>query len=390
MHITETAIQQRNNTCFLFEPKKGTREAHILLQSAPGLSVTDAWIDIMTKLEKLEEELNFNTGSRLFFRVFLSDVLNQEKILREHFPEFFARSKRTNVSLVQQPPMPHSKLAVWVYEVDGEQKVESTENGNVFHSNGVTHVWTSGLMGSDSTNVFWQTESMFLKYMEVLKNYNADLLHHSLRTWVFVRDVDTVYQDVVKARRLVFQEQGLTPETHYVASTGIEGKNENPHQHVFMDAYSVIGLKPEQVQYLKAPTHLCPTHEYGVTFERGTSVTYGDRKHVYISGTASIDNSGEILFPESIKDQTRRMLENVEVLLTEAGCSLSDLAMALVYIRDIADFKTVNKIIEKVIPDVPFLVLVAPVCRPAWLVEMEGIAVKKIPEKITGINFQNY
>ncbi len=377
MHISETTIRQRNNTCFLFEPEKGTREAHILLQSVPGLSITDAWTDIMEKLEKLEEEQQFSTGNRLFFRVFLSDALNQEKILREHFPEFFDRSKRASVSVVQQPPMPHSKLAIWVYEVDGKQKVVSTENGNTFHSNGLTHVWTSGLMGSDSTNVFWQTESMFLKYMEVLKKFNADLLNHSLRTWVFVRDVDTVYQDVVKARRLVFEEQGLTPKTHFIASTGIEGKNENPHQHVFMDACSVIGLKPEQVQYMKAPTHLCPTHEYGVTFERGTSVIYGDRKHVYISGTASIDNSGEILFPESVKDQTIRMLENVEVLLCEAGCGLSDLAMVLVYIRDIADFETVNKIIEKALHDIPFLVLLAPVCRPAWLVEIEGIAVKK-------------
>ena len=31
------------------------------------------------------------------------------------------------------------------------------------------------------------------------------------------------------------------------------------------------------------------TYEYGVTFERGTAVTYGDRRHVFIAGTASID-----------------------------------------------------------------------------------------------------
>ena len=61
-----------------------------------------------------------------------------------------------------------------------------------------------------------------------------------------------------------------------------------------MDTYAVKGLQPGQIQFLYAPTHLNPTYEYGVTFERGTAVTYGDRKQIFISGTASIDNKGEI------------------------------------------------------------------------------------------------
>ena len=67
-----------------------------------------------------------------------------------------------------------------------------------------------------------------------------------------------------------------------------------------MDSYAVDGLEPGQIQFLYAPTHLNPTYEYGVTFERGTAVTYGDRKQVFISGTASIDNRGEIVYPGDI------------------------------------------------------------------------------------------
>lgn len=95
-------------------------------------------------------------------------------------------------------------------------------------------------------------------------------------------------------------------------------------------------------RFLHAPEYLNPTYEYGVTFERGTAVEYGDRKHIFISGTASIDNRGEVVYPGNIAGQTRRMLLNIEALLKEAGSSLADLAKMIVYLRDIADYPIVR------------------------------------------------
>lgn len=96
---------------------------------------------------------------------------------------------------------------------------------------------------------------------------------------------------VVKARNAeVFVTQNLTEKTHYIASTGIGGRHADPKVLVQMDTYAVAGLKPEQIHFLYAPTHLNPTYEYGVSFERGTYVDYGDRRQVFISGTASINN----------------------------------------------------------------------------------------------------
>ncbi len=65
---------------------------------------------------------------------------------------------------------------------------------------------------------------------------------------------------------------------------------------VMMDAYAISGVRKEQIRYLSAPDHLSPTHVYGVTFERGVSVAYQDRKHIIISGTASIDSAGKIVY----------------------------------------------------------------------------------------------
>ena len=66
----------------------------------------------------------------------------------------------------------------------------------------------------------------------------------------------------------------------------------------------------------------------------------------------------------------------VEALLKEAGSSLADLAKMIVYLRDIADYPIVRDLMEQQFPDVPKVIVLAPVCRPGWLIETECIAIK--------------
>ena len=192
-----------------------------------------------------------------------------------------------------------------------------------------------------------------------------------------MRDVDTQYNGLVKSRRECFTEQGLTSDTHYIASTGIGGTPADPKALIQLGAYALTGFQPQQQRYLYAPTHLNRTSDYGVTFERGTLMKYGDRNHAYISGTASIDNHGEVLYVGDIKRQTERMWENVEKLLEEGGMSYSDVMQIVVYLRDGADYQVVDNMFKTRFPDIPYVVTLAPVCRPTWLVEMECIAVKE-------------
>ena len=106
-----------------------------------------------------------------------------------------------------------------------------------------------------------------------------------------------------------------------------------------LDNYAVIGIDPKkQVKHLYAPTHLNPTYEYGVSFERGTRVDYGDRRQVFISGTASIDNKGNILHVGDIRKQTERMWENVDALLKEAECGFDDVSQMIVYLTEKPNF----------------------------------------------------
>ena len=186
---------------------------------------------------------------------------------------------------------------------------------------------------------------------------------------------------MVRARNQVFFTQGLTNNTHFIASTGIGGRMHDPNVLTMMDNYAVAGLKKEQIKYLYAPTHLNRTSDYGVSFERGTMVDYGDRRHVLISGTASINNKGMVVHQKDVVKQTRRMWENVEALLSVADCTFDDATHFIVYLRDSSDYAVVSELFRQRFPDKPTVIVRAPVCRPEWLIEMECMAVKAIENK---------
>ncbi|MDR1273560.1 MAG: hypothetical protein LBK12_03325, partial [Odoribacteraceae bacterium] len=203
----------------------------------------------------------------------------------------------------------------------------------------------------------------------------VDFSGEMIRTWIYVTDIDNRYARMVSVRKAFFDEVGLTARTHYLASTGIEASAAFPGALVIVDAYAVKGLLPGQVSFLRAADHLCPTDRYGVTFERGTAVTYGDRVHLFISGTASIDREGALLFPGDVTTQARRAIQNVEALLRKGGAGRMDVTHAIVYLRDAADRDAVAGVMEEWLPGVPTVHVRAAVCRPGWLVEIECSAI---------------
>lgn len=355
----------------IFEGSEGAIEYHALFSLTTSLPSFDEQVEILQKAytEMVAQKLKKGTIP-VFRRFFLSDTANQtEKIMEQE-----RENPSCALSIVQQPPMNGTKVALWAYLLsDAEVHFHSSTLYEVSH-NGYRHLWLGGLKNKAANSEF-QTRLLFNNYIVQLAEQQCSLLTNCIRTWLFVQNVDVNYAGVVKARREVFLTQNLTESTHYIASTGIEGRNADPDVHVQMDAYSVGGILPEQIQYLYAPTHLNPTYEYGVTFERGVAVTYGDRKHVYISGTASIDNQGEIVHSGNVLKQTGRMMENIDVLLQEAGATLKDVVQSIVYLRDPADYTSVHGYLQKKYPGLPYIIVLAPVCRPGWLIETECIAI---------------
>ena len=331
----------------------------------------------LTYVQQLEAVMNayhglldqFPDTQAVFKRYFLSDAANQADDIVVTDMTDCAKS------IIQQAPLDGPKIALWVYLMSNVQ-TGMTKSGlyEVRHGD-FRHLYNASAHNL-AANSEYQMRLLFNEYIMQLAEEGCTLSDNCIRTWLFVNDIDLNYGGVVRARNQVFFTQGLTVHTHFIASTGIGGRQGDPNVLSQMDNYAIAGIKPEQIHYLYAPTHLNRTSDYGVSFERGTYIDYADRRHVFISGTASINNKGEILFPKDVEKQTRRMWENVEALLKEADCSYDDVSEIIVYLRDVADYELVRSLFEERFPDKPYVIVHAPVCRPGWLVEMECMAVK--------------
>lgn len=352
----------------IFAPENSVDEMHVMLHVEPrGEEFGGQIARVYAAEERMMELDELRGASAVLKRYFLSDATNQRPLMKEE-PD-------CAYSFIQQPPLDGSKVGVWIYLQRGT-KVENVNGMVVSSHNGYKHLWKMG-MHEHKGDSAWQTESLLIDYEEALQQHGATLAQNCIRTWFFVRDVDTQYGGMVRARRENFEEQGLTSQTHFIASTGIGGLPADTRALIQLGTYALTGFKPEQQRYLYAPTHLNPTYEYGVTFERGTCMEYGDRAHVFISGTASINNKGEVVHVGDIVKQTERMWENVETLLKEADTTFDDVMQIIVYLRDLADYDVVSRKFAERFPDIPYIITLAPVCRPTWLIEMECMAVQQ-------------
>ena len=358
---------------FKYDADNGVSEYHVMIHARCPEDTYEQQLNAVVNAYFALLEGEIRGAVAVFKRYFLSDAANQSDMLLALTTE----SSDCALSIVEQPPLNGTKIALWAYLQSGVQ-TRVLHNGLFEVKHGAyRHLW-SGNAFNRAANSEYQTRLLLNDYVMQLMEQGCRLADNCIRTWFFVQNVDVNYAGVVKARNEVFVTQNLTEKTHYISSTGIGGRHADPKVSVQMDAYAVDGIKPGQVHFLYAPTHLNPTYEYGVSFERGTYVDYGDRRQVFISGTASINNKGEVVHPGNIRRQTERMWENVEALLKEAGCTFADLGQMIVYLRDMADYAVVKEMYDKRFPATPKVFVHAPVCRPGWLIEMECMGVKRL------------
>jgi enamine deaminase RidA (YjgF/YER057c/UK114 family) len=357
-----------------FSGAGGVMECHISVRMT-GADSMDPAECLERAYQRAMDFLGIDSASAVFRRIFCSDVSNQAEITHDIFSRFEGDCA---TSIIGQAPLPAAKFSLWAYHiVDPVTPLcKELDNQTLGVRRGpLTHYWSCGLVDGHEPGSHSQTRQVIESYDAWLQSCGMTMAGHVVRTWWFVQNIDADYQGLVEARREFFQTHGLTSDTHYIASTGIAGCNRDTGARVILDSHAIAGLRPEQVEYLCAPDHLCPTHDYGVTFERATAIGYADRRHVFLSGTASIDHHGRILHEGDVAAQLDRTMENIEALLAKAGANSGDLAHVIVYLRDPADAAKIAPLLHERLGSVPYVMVHAAVCRPGWLIEIEGIAV---------------
>jgi enamine deaminase RidA (YjgF/YER057c/UK114 family) len=364
-------------------------ESFISIATPEGLSFGAALADLTKRYASALDSMGLSDSTAVFCRIFLSDILNQKSALLGS-----ALCGRLNsscaLSIIEQKPIGSGQLSLLCYHLRNPQKAltkqlsqptaDGWRNDLLVKGSNYSLLLAANHTDGESVDAYSQTQAIFESLNSTVEQNEMSLLVNGIRTWVYVRDLDNHYKDMVRARREYFAARGLTDNTRYLASTGILGMTWSPERIVALDALSMGGLAPGQVIRMEALSHLRPTILYGVTFERGLRVRFGDRSHLYLSGTASINSEGEVLHEGDAELQTRRAVENVRALLEAQSATLADMAYVIAYVRNVHDRQQVGKVLDEALGGkVPLVLTEAAVCRPTWLMELEGVAI--IPDK---------
>lgn len=364
----------------IYSGEEGAEELHLIISPNVEGTFEEQLKAVELAYGLAQKQLNLNENNAVFRRFFVSDCKEQCPYLEASpIANISADSEAVAVSIVEQAPLPDQKIALWAYHLKDQAPLLKEQQGcsTLVTRPGIKQVWSCGLMASSEAELTSaeQTEAVFKQYLDELDRVPVKMTDEVLRTWIFVRDIDNNYKGMADARRRLFRAHGLTEETHFIASTGIEGAGSDPDSLILMDTYAAAGIEPEQICFLKAAEMLSPTSLYGVTFERGVSIDYGDRRHVFVSGTASIDKKGETLFVGQIERQIERSFDNVEALLKEGGVTVGDIAQMIVYLRNDEDCEFCRSYINERYPRLPYIMVRGAVCRQEWLVEAECLAI---------------
>ena len=98
---------------------------------------------------------------------------------------------------------------------------------------------------------------------------------------------------------------------------------------------------------------------------------------LFCSGQIPLDpKTGEMVGASDVKEQTRRVMQNLQAVLQAGGASFATVVKTTIYLKDLADFGTVNEIYGSYFKESPparATVQVAGLPRGS-LVEIDAIA----------------
>jgi len=253
--------------------------------------------------------------------------------------------------------------------------VEGRPCGRILRLPGHTLVTLSGISALQFAQATEQARACLEKAESVLKQFGAYFLSVA-RTWVWLRDILSWYDDFNRVRNKFFTERGLIgtgSRQSMPASTGI-GLSLADGSKCAMDLIAVLALQGSP-QFLPAVGKQQCALEYGSAFSRASRAITPAGQTVFVSGTASIDASGTTTCIADPSGQINTTIENVRAVLTDMHCRDEDVVQAVAYCKT----TEVEKIFNAVKADLPWplVTTICDICRPELLFEMEATAIIK-------------
>ncbi len=338
-------------------------------------------------LRALLSEQGLHGADVLTERLFFADIAAHNETVRQVRATTYAADRKdlpASTFLLQSPTAAGRliELQVYVlhplsatYGVEALAGLPSAAAGWRVTQPGQTHIHLQNLVGGDdlaTADFRTQCQDLFERLHGVLREHNVPV-QQLIRTWIYLRDLERDYDVLNEVRNACFAEWGVT---YLPASTGIEGGPHPTTWRICIDACISWGEGIQDIQVMHGDS-LGEASDYGSAFSRGLCVQRPDRTVLYISGTASIDRAGDVVHVGDIDGQCRRMLDNVDALLRPYGATLVDTVHAVTYLKERAYLPVFERVCrERDVPaDLLNTIVVADVCRPDWLCEIELTAV---------------
>jgi enamine deaminase RidA (YjgF/YER057c/UK114 family) len=222
-----------------------------------------------------------------------------------------------------------------------------------------------------------QTQRLIQRAAHLLQAQGASYLD-VVRTWFYLSDILAWYPEFNRSRTNIYGQLGILPgqgngRLKLPASTGIGGEVSTGAAGA-MDLLAVVG-PPESrppVRQLSSPGQP-EAFQYGSAFSRGALIWQPEVNLIQVSGTAAIDRHGQSLYPHDIRGQIDCTLEKIAVLIGQVGAGLTDVTAACVFVKHPEHAQVYQEqLTEWGLEDFPAVVMVADVCRPELLFEIDA------------------
>ena len=266
-----------------------------------------------------------------------------------------------------------------VYAIICEDKpqvitIDGKPCGRILRTNGHTLLTLSGICAPQFAQPTDQARACLEKAESALKQFKATFFSVA-RTWVWLKDILSWYDDFNRVRNEFFTERGLIGKDSrqsMPASTGI-GLSSADGGKCAIDLIATLGPKGSP-QFLPAVGKQQCALDYGSAFSRASRAITPGTETVFVSGTASIDASGATTHIGDPVGQINATIDNVRAVLADMNCTDQDVVHTVAYCKT----TEVEKIFNGLKSDLPWplVTTICDICRADLLFEMEATAVR--------------
>jgi enamine deaminase RidA (YjgF/YER057c/UK114 family) len=339
---------------------------------------------------------SINSGKKIFKLNFFIEANSKEEYIQFqqiiHHEVYNLLSENILLSVLAQPPL-SGKVIIEACFYDPlfwkTEFISRGENGAVLFEQEQSRILIGNVQSNVNANCSVNSENAFLQLKEIFRNGGFPV-NSIVRQWNYIENIlgfddnKQRYQEFNDVRSDFYGESFR--EKGYPAATGIGMKQGGIIiEFIAIQSDKLISLpidNPEQIAAHSYSKNVLVGEECILKttpkFERARFLELFGKKVIFISGTASIRGENTIGIGDPAL-QTEVTIDNIKQLYSDkvlSKISNGDLVAryghARIYVKDRKDFAAIKKTFRMHFGNLPVVYIVADICRPDLLVEIEG------------------